>query len=199
MGKKIALHNSTGIAKHVGPVTIMPGGTREVDADHLEGKDRDRYLKGLPPETEKAASAPAILALLENSIPNFTKVIAEQNEEGVYIVTLEQLDELNDGEQLSKNPRSGISQVIAAEKLRRVDEAIESNVEQLHASLQEMELQELHDQFDVYKDDAGTLAMVENVWREKLTALDDAGLTSVMETLVDGSRQHEILNEVIGS
>jgi len=116
MGKIVAFKNPTPKYLTVGSKTIGPGETREVDEDHIP-----LYLKKEKSKKKEEKKLDPFLTILKSSVVEITKAIQGRNEDGSAVITTEDLDRLEQGEESSKN-RIGVIAAITEERLARSNE-----------------------------------------------------------------------------
>lgn len=152
---KVAFTNTKKHAVHVGPVTIMSGGTREVEETHL-----DDYKAETP---EKTVEASEVLDQLDQSIPNFTAAIQARDEDGAPVITDAELDELEQAENNGKT-RSGVLSAITDERLIRSQAAmLAEELGEYRASIADMDEESLMEEMEAQKDDLNRLNIVSEV------------------------------------
>lgn len=103
--KKIPYHNSTSKAVHVGNITILPGGTRDVDPTLLP----EAKAKKVEPVLAKNTLSKKIAEILNLSISDLQKQLSA--------LSNDELTELEAGENAKPAPRSGALTAISAARI----------------------------------------------------------------------------------
>ena len=103
---KVAFTNHGETIKHLGPVTVWPGETREVDPRDLPN------FKAAP--VEAVADVDPIAETLKGTIKEINAALTAQSDA--------ELDALESAEMDQPKPRAGVVDAIAAERLRRASE-----------------------------------------------------------------------------
>lgn len=132
---KVPYTNHSKVTQHIGPCSIAPNETREVEETHLPiQKAREEQ----PPVTLEEA----IQAILAHTIPEIDEVLP----------TLEDsdLDTLESMEKAGKN-RDGVLKAVAAERLSRADAV--HQVEEYRELLASMDVEELKGEVDRVQDE----------------------------------------------
>lgn len=119
MGKIVAFRNPTNKYLTVGNKTVGPGETREVDEDHIQPSFKKEKSK----KKEEKKLDP-FLTILKSPVVEITKVIQGRNEDGSAVITTEDLDRLEQGEESGKN-RIGVIAAITEEQLFRANETLD--------------------------------------------------------------------------
>ena len=109
---KVPYTNNTDRIQHIGPITVWPGNTREVDPRDLPG--------ALPAETKAPTPPESPAAILRaKSAKEIDEAVKARGEGGAPLVADEVLAELITLEQGSEKPRKGLLGVLEAETLER--------------------------------------------------------------------------------
>ncbi|MDH5633616.1 MAG: hypothetical protein OEZ10_11550 [Gammaproteobacteria bacterium] len=151
---KVSFTNKTDKPISVGPVTVFPGKTREVEQNHLHGQPG--YQAPEKP-AEDAAPSP-VLELLDGNIKDIAAAIQARDENGKPVISDDDLAALKSAEQ-DGNTRKGVMEAIAAEELLRATEEADagtgggSDVETFIASLKDKSDEELIELSETHADE----------------------------------------------
>ncbi|MDH5394604.1 MAG: hypothetical protein OEY11_15580 [Gammaproteobacteria bacterium] len=141
---KVPFHNPKKHAVHIGLVTVMPGGTRDVDP---------RDIPDYKAEQPAAEAVTSVLDLLDLSIPKITAYLPE--------VSSEELSELRDAE-TKGNTRIGVISAIDAEILKRSSSELDkTDLDSFIKSLPEKSVAELAELADLHANDQDTAAAIQ--------------------------------------
>ena len=125
---------------HVGPVTIMPGASREVDESYMEPRDLDPECM---PEADETKDPGIVIAdMLDGTIPEIGSALPSLDNET--------LDALENTEKKGQD-RTGVSAAIAAERLSRADSA--KQAEEYAELVAPMETEELQTELGTVTDE----------------------------------------------
>lgn len=142
MMSKVPFHNDTDKIKHVGPVTLFPGDTREVEETDIPD------FKA--PEAGGESKQDPLLMILEGKAPEVIDVLPD--------LTPGELDALQLAEQAGKS-RKGVLEAIAEEFLVRANAAKEA--EEFAALIADMSDDDLDKQRELMAGDDGMLALID--------------------------------------
>ncbi|MDH5393963.1 MAG: hypothetical protein OEY11_12310 [Gammaproteobacteria bacterium] len=175
---KVPFYNDKDHAEHIGPVTIMPGGTRDVDP---------RDIPNYKAEEPAAAHQPSALDLLDLSVPKITGFIPQLGDD--------ELRQLKKAEEDGK-ARTGVISALDAEILKRSSSELDkldlaSFVDSLPGKL----IDELGELADLHANDQAVAAVIQAEFDRRngelvdfiseLPTFDPQGLTGLLETYAD--------------
>ncbi len=144
MGKKVPYTNTTDHIIHIGPKTIWPGSTRDVDEDHIPDKERPK-----PTIAEELEESP-LAEILEQNVPAIVDVLGALSDA--------ELDELELLENGSDKPRKGLINAIMEERLSRASAAQE--VKAFAEMIEAMGDDELAEQIELHAGDDTLVGLV---------------------------------------
>jgi len=112
--KKIPYTNNSKKIQHIGPCTIWPGQTREVDESYL-----DVSTENPDADFKKTDLSKNIEDILKLSVANLTKALPS--------LSPEDLDAVDTGEKSKNKPRIGVVNAIAVERVNRASQSLEGD------------------------------------------------------------------------
>lgn len=151
---KVPYTNQTDVVQHIGPCTVWPGQTREIEESMLPGAKKEESF-----EPEKKQSE-VIAEMLAHKVPEVVEIIPSLSDS--------ELDKIEEAEKASAN-RTGVLSEISSERLARVDVA--QRAHEYAESIAEYDLETLKEELESVPDEGFKGIVQEAI--EKLTQSDD--------------------------
>ncbi len=161
---KVPYSNTTDKIQHIGPTTVMPGQTREIEErDLLAFTDAT-----LPGKDDDEADAP--LSELSAFLQQPVKAIAD----ALPGMSAGELDLLEAEESAAEKPRKGVLAAIAEARLQLASQTSDSELQQFIDSLPGMTDEELAEHLELYSGEADSEAWLQAVIAEQEKRAGDA-------------------------
>lgn len=166
--EQVAFTNDTKKTIHIGPKSVRPGETREVDPSMIPAKLKSK-AHGLVEKNDQASEPELnpVLLILDGTVADVLKAIAEKNNDGSYKYSTDDLSALEQAEQAG-NTRKGVIEGLTEERLARANAVQE--METFVQELSEMSDPDLEAARDLHVDEPGMLALVQQEMDKRANA-----------------------------